>query len=160
MNLGRHVLGMLSLLVEIIIAFHTCSLLFFVLGIGIHACNATGNNNFLDQGAHEPAITGARPAHTQQRDKPGNNSGLNFPQVPLITDNHSDHLVSTGTAAGSILHLHLHTKTNYQSFIHKASFKVLYIRQYPGLRPSNDRRRQLLWFTGCIRVTVQGLQPL
>jgi hypothetical protein len=59
MLLDRLVLGMLNRLQEIIIAFHTRGLHLFVLGIGIHACNATCNNNFLHQWTYLPAIKGA-----------------------------------------------------------------------------------------------------
>jgi hypothetical protein len=64
MLFGQLVLGMLNRLKEIIIAFHTCCLHIVLLGIGIHACKATGNTNFLFQGTYKPAIKGFRPAHT------------------------------------------------------------------------------------------------
>ena len=48
MLLDRLVLGLLNLLHEIKIAFHAFQLKCIVLSIGIHACNATGHNRFLD----------------------------------------------------------------------------------------------------------------
>ena len=58
MIFGCLVLGMLNTLQQIEISFHTCCLQVFVSGIGIHACNAIADNNFLDHGPYIPAIKG------------------------------------------------------------------------------------------------------
>jgi hypothetical protein len=114
MLLDRLVLGLLNLLYEIKIAFHTFQLECIVLSFGIHAGNATRHDDVLDQGTNMPFMKRARPTDTKHLHKSGNNPGLNFPHVPLVGVDHMEQLVIA--AATWFLHLHLHKyKTNHLS---------------------------------------------
>ena len=106
MLLDRLVLGLLNLLYEIKIAFHAFQLESIVLSIGIHACNATRHNSFLDQGTNMPFMKRACPTDTKHLHKSRNNPGLNFPHGPLVGGHHSHQLVIA--AATRFLYLHLH----------------------------------------------------